>query len=82
MKFCEHESEYLKLQVYQHLDDGAVTTFLFPSRGFLISDTVLGEGWNDVVFPQYYVMQSPDTQSDFQENKNENSVTNTNQRLK
>src|SRR2546428_13571802 len=56
-KICQHESEYLKLQVHQHLEDGAVSTFLFPSRGFLISDTTLKEGWNDVVFPEYYVIK-------------------------
>jgi len=56
-KICQHESEYLKLQVHQHLEDGAVSTFLFPSRGFLISDTTLEEGWNDVVFPEYYVIK-------------------------
>ena len=81
-RVCEHESEYLKLQVYHHLDDDAVSTFLFPSRGFLISDTVLEEGWNDIAFPQYYVIQAQNTQSDFQKNENENPVMNTNQRLK
>src|SRR3989442_14079391 len=70
-KIYKHESEYLKLQVHQHLEDGAVSTFLFPSRGFLISDTVLEEGWNDVVFPQYYVVKVKNIQIDFQQN-NEN----------
>ncbi len=70
-RVCEHESEYLKLQVYQHLEEGAVTTLLFPSRGFLISDTVLEEGWNDVVFPRYYVLQERHTESDIQSNKRE-----------
>ena len=80
-RVCEHESEYLKLQVYQHLEEGAVTTHIFPSRGFLISDIVLEEGWNDVVFPRYYVITSQNTQSDFQEN-NENPATKASQRLK
>ncbi len=57
MKVCQHESEYLRLQVYEDLD-GAVTAFLSPSRGFLISDTVFEEGWNDVVFPKYYVVRA------------------------
>ena len=61
-KVCEHESEYLKLQVYQHMEDGVVAAFLFPLRGYLISDTVLEEGWNDAVFPEYYVLQVQNTE--------------------
>ncbi len=44
MKVCQHESEYLDFHVYEDLEDDAVTAFLYPSRGFLISDTVLEEG--------------------------------------
>jgi len=77
MKVCEHESEYLKLQVYYHLEDGAVTTFSSPSRGFLISDTVLEKGWNDVVFPHYHVIQAQITQSDSKE-MGENPATKVN----
>src|SRR2546428_7274785 len=50
MKVCQHQSEYLDFHVYEDVEDGAMTAFLYPSRGFLISDTVLEEGWNDVVF--------------------------------
>jgi len=57
-KVCQHESEYLDFHVYDDLEDGVATALLFPSRGFLISDTVLVEGWNDVVFPKYYVVRA------------------------
>ena len=76
-KVCQHQLGYLDLHVYEDLEDGAVTAFLIPSRGFLVSDIVLEEGWNDVVFPQYYILQAQKTRSDFQQN-GENTVTKVN----
>lgn len=51
---CEHKSELLSLNVYQELEDDDVTGILAPIRGF----GQIEEGWQEVLFPRYYVKAS------------------------
>ena len=34
LRVCQHESEFGKLNVYQHIEDGAVTAFVSPQEAF------------------------------------------------
>jgi hypothetical protein len=67
MAVCEHISTFVKLKVF--LTSGsAPNAFLPPTRGYGISDQVIGEGWNDVVFPEYLAVNVVESKAEGRRN--------------
>ncbi len=55
--FCRHRSERLDLEGYAQSEEKQVDLFLKPTRGFGIINRSIDLGWNDFVFPTYYVVE-------------------------
>lgn len=55
---CFHKSEYVELRVYREIDTRIIHMSLTPVRGFNVSDYLIEEGWNDVVFPWYHAKEA------------------------
>jgi len=55
---CHHKSEYVELRVYREIEARVMHMSLTPVRGFNVSDYLIEEGWNDVVFPWYDVREA------------------------
>jgi hypothetical protein len=52
---CSHQPEYVELTAIALQQDAIPEMFLKPAEGFLIADELVEVGWNDYVFPSYYV---------------------------
>lgn len=52
---CSHLCGYVELSAVALQKDAVPTLFLKPAHGFLIADATVERGWNDYVFPNYYV---------------------------
>jgi hypothetical protein len=50
---CIHTSEYVELVCYRDVRKLDEIITIKPSRGAVISDYVIGLGWDDVIFPQF-----------------------------
>jgi hypothetical protein len=62
---CIHTSEYVELNCYRDEREIDETITIQPSRGFRVSDYVIGLGWEYVVFPQFHLLsdgQGKDTE--------------------
>jgi hypothetical protein len=53
---CTHTSEYVELVCYRDVRELDETITIQPSRGFRVSDYVIGLGWEYVVFPQFHLL--------------------------
>lgn len=51
---CEHILDYVRLNMYHELEDDDLTGILTPIRGL----GQIEEGWEEVLFPWYYVKQA------------------------
>jgi hypothetical protein len=54
---CSHQLGYVELSAIARQQDALPEMFLKPTEGFLLADELLGIGWNDYVFPTYFVKQ-------------------------
>jgi hypothetical protein len=55
---CSHLCGCVELSAIALQKDALPTLFLKPAEGFLVADEMVQGGWNDYVFPSYYVKPS------------------------
>ena len=53
---CSDTSEYVELSCYRDVMELDEYIIIRPSRGFGVSDYVIGLGWGYVVFPQFHLL--------------------------
>ncbi len=58
LDLCMHKSEYMEFIVYWIPERQALSYHIHPIRGYGLIEEVVGEGWQDVIFPWFNGMKS------------------------
>ena len=53
LDLCVHKSEYVEFDVYWSPERQELIYFLQPIRGYGLIEEVVGEGWQDMIFPWF-----------------------------